>query len=231
MYKKTSSVFSIYKSSTIGSVVNYQDVSFSILISILVIIIGVIAILYDNDVTFGFAVNDNEDLEQMDNSSYICRISAQSDTCKFINNFNKIICNNHELYWSQMFHEGLMQIFSNSFPSNSEISYQFLLFIYRKLLTSKINGLTVCHLRDISNTLLYKLNVSKYTLAECYSEIIKLDGSKVSNEQMNFFMEERDKLLMIFNRERDLAFQNIKFGLKKFVMKLKLAFEIVMIFS
>lgn len=232
MYKKINAAF-IDRFTTVGYITNDQETIFSVLIAVVMIVIAVVIILHEIEILPSFPGNkiENYDLELIRNTNFTNRISAQMQTCKFISNFNKMIHDNNELDQSQAFHERLLQILSESFPSSSEISHQFLFMIYRKLLASKIEDLKVCHLREFSRALLYKLNIPKFTLIKCYSEIIKLDDPVLSKEQINFFTEERNKLQIILNRERTVALQNMKLNLMRSIRKLKLAVEVVAAFS
>lgn len=233
MYKKINEVF-IDKFATVGYITNYQETLFSALIAVIMIVIGAIVILYDTEISYNFVGNTTEshdDLGLIRNNNSTNRISTQMHTCRFIRNLNRMICDNHKSNLSRTFHERLLHILSESFPSSSEISDQFLFIIYRKLLASKIENLNACHLRELSNALLYKLNIPKYTLIKCYSEIIKLDDPVLSKEQINFFIREKDKLQVILNREREVAVQNMKLNLIKSIRKLKLAVEVVTVFS
>ncbi|OII71816.1 uncharacterized protein cubi_00624 [Cryptosporidium ubiquitum] len=230
MYKKINT-FNIESFPFNGFILNYQEFLLSVLITIILIYFGITSIFYDAEILPSRVDGAIESLGNQGSPNHIdslSNLSAQKHICKFINDFNEIIYDGYELNSAQIFYERFLQLLSESFFLNSiNISYQFLFLIYKKILVSKINGLSISHLQELSKVMLYKLKIPKYTLIKCYSEIIKLDDSILSKEQKNFFIGEQNRLQVIMNRERTILLKNIKLYIVRVVEKMKLALKML----
>ncbi|KAF7457957.1 hypothetical protein HWI79_1523 [Cryptosporidium felis] len=197
----------------------------------LLIVIGIVTILSDAEL-----INCHSNLEHSKNE--INPLNHRNlplddghlrdiDYYEFIGKLDILIteyCNNNSF---QLFYNCFSQLLSKLLSVHSKISSQFLYFVIKKILISRRNSFTERDLQELSNILLFKFNISKTMLRDCYSKLHKQYSSQFSKNQKSFLLSEKGKLELIIHRERLAILRHIKYILLKVTAKFKLALETV----